>query len=98
MISSIDSTLVNFKEVEEEEIVAFKVFLRQAIANFVATDSSSPLLIPSHIRPNKGNGNSSSKSKSTKKVLVVTHRIAPAPALIRGKTLEVSLPKDFHYK
>ncbi|POS83895.1 hypothetical protein EPUL_005052, partial [Erysiphe pulchra] len=95
MISSIDSTLVNFKEeIEMEEIVAFKAFLRQAIANFAAADSSpSPPLIPSNTRPNKGNGNSSSKEKNTKKTLVATPRIVPTPVSNRRKTQELALPK-----
>ncbi|KHJ33126.1 putative eka-like protein [Erysiphe necator] len=83
MISSIDSTLANFKEeVEIEEIVTFKMFLRQAIANFAAADSSSsPPLIPSHTRPKKWNGNSNhkDKDKNLKKVLVATPYIRQSP-------------------
>ncbi|KHJ34047.1 putative eka-like protein [Erysiphe necator] len=99
MISSIDSTLANFKEeVEIEEIVAFKTFLRQAIANFAAADSSSPPLIPSHTRLNKGNGNSNhkdkDKDKNLKKVLVVTPYIVPTPVLNRKKTQEAALPNN----
>ncbi|KHJ33121.1 putative eka-like protein [Erysiphe necator] len=98
MISSIDSTLANFKEeVEIEEIVAFKTFLRQAIANFAAADSSSsPPLIPSHTRPNKGNRNSNykDKDKNLKKVLFATPYIVPTPVLNRKKTQEAALPKN----
>ncbi|KHJ31889.1 putative eka-like protein [Erysiphe necator] len=97
MISSIDSTLANFKEeVEIEEIVAFKTFRRQIIANFAADPSSSPPLIPSHTRPNKGNGNSNhkDKDKNLKKVLVATPYIVPTPVLNRKKTQEASLPKN----
>lgn len=93
MISSIDSTLVNFKEVEMEEVVAFKASLRQAIANFVAVDSFSPSLISSHNRPNKGNGSKSGKDKNTNNILVATPLIVPTPAPNRRKTQRLALPK-----
>ncbi|KHJ31148.1 putative eka-like protein [Erysiphe necator] len=46
IISSIDSALANFQDEIEKEVVAFKAYLRQAIASFAATDSSpSPPLV-----------------------------------------------------
>lgn len=94
MISSIDNTLVNFKEVEIEEIVAFKAYLRHAIASFALMDSSSSSsLIPFHTRPNKENVNSRIEDKKAKKVLVENPHIALTSVLNRGKTQEVALPK-----
>ncbi|POS84907.1 hypothetical protein EPUL_002833, partial [Erysiphe pulchra] len=92
MISSTDRTLANFtEELEIEEVVAFKAYLRQAVANFAAAESSpSQPHIPSHTHPNNCNGILSSKNKNiknTKKVVVA----APAPN--RKKYQEVILPK-----
>ncbi|POS84001.1 hypothetical protein EPUL_006047 [Erysiphe pulchra] len=97
VISSTDSTLTIFtKEVEKEEIVAFKAYLNLAIANFAATDSSPPPpRVPLHSRPNKGSGNESSKGKSKEKnlskIAVATPRIAPNqnPNLRMRKDIEL---------
>ncbi|KHJ33587.1 putative eka-like protein [Erysiphe necator] len=66
LISSIDSTLAIFnKEVESEEVVAFKSNLKLAIANFAAADSSPPPpRVPLHTRPDKDSRNKNSKEKS----------------------------------
>ncbi|POS84613.1 hypothetical protein EPUL_002635, partial [Erysiphe pulchra] len=98
IISSIDSS--NFHdEVEKEEVVAFKAYLRQAIANFAATDSSpSPPRVPVHTRPNKGGGNNNGKGKdkdkiSTKKVAVATPKIILSQGSNLGSLNEVELPR-----
>ncbi|POS82999.1 hypothetical protein EPUL_003800, partial [Erysiphe pulchra] len=98
IISSIDSALANFQdEIEKEEDVAFKAYLRQAIANFAATDSSpSPPRVPVHTRPNKGGGNSNGKGKdkdkiSTKKAAVATPKIILSQGSNLGSSKEVEL-------
>ncbi|KHJ34215.1 putative eka-like protein [Erysiphe necator] len=55
-ISSIESSLANFKdEIEVEDVAAFKAYLKLAIANFAAVDTApTPPKIPSHSRPSKG--------------------------------------------
>ncbi|KHJ31113.1 putative eka-like protein [Erysiphe necator] len=65
-ISNIDSTLKKFQyEVEKEEVVAFKAYLRPAIANFAAVDTSPvPPQIPSHTFPSKSGAYGSGKSKN----------------------------------
>ncbi|KHJ31544.1 hypothetical protein EV44_g3812 [Erysiphe necator] len=74
--------------------MAFKAFLRQAIANFAAANSSpAPPLISSHTRPNKGKGNPNNKDKKSNKALIATPHIVPTPVLNRRKTHEVALPK-----
>ncbi|POS82134.1 hypothetical protein EPUL_006813, partial [Erysiphe pulchra] len=98
MISSIDSTLANFtEEIEIDEVLAFKAYLRRAIANFAATDSSPSLpLIPSHTHPSRSNGNlmsTNKNGKNTKKVMIATPHIVPNSAPNRRKTQEVVLPK-----
>ncbi|KHJ31243.1 putative eka-like protein [Erysiphe necator] len=94
MISSIDSTLINFtEELEIEEVMAFKAYLQQAIANFAAADSSpSPPHIPSHTRPSNGNINSTNKDKNSEKVVVSTPRIALPLSPNSKPTHEVVLP------
>ncbi|POS82119.1 hypothetical protein EPUL_005750, partial [Erysiphe pulchra] len=66
---NVDSTLASFKEdVEKEEVVAFKAYLRLAIANYAAADSSpAPPTIPTHSRPSKSNGSGYGKEKSAPK-------------------------------
>ncbi|KHJ30185.1 putative eka-like protein [Erysiphe necator] len=99
VISSIDSTLATFtKEVEKEEAVAFKAYLKLAIANFAAVDSSPPPpRVPLHTRSNKGNGNDSSKGKSKEKnlskIAVAIPRIASNQNQNLGTIKEVELPK-----
>ncbi|KHJ33173.1 putative eka-like protein [Erysiphe necator] len=96
VISYLDSTLVNFtNEIEKEEVVAFKAYLRQAIANFAATDSSpSPPQVPTHTRPNKGNGKGNVKTDKniTKKIAVATPQITLSRAVNRGSNKEVEIP------
>ncbi|KHJ32970.1 putative eka-like protein [Erysiphe necator] len=100
IISSIDSALANLQdEIEKEEAVAFKAYLRQVIASFAATDSSpSPPRVPVHTRPNKGGGNSNGKGKdidkiSTKKVSVATPKIILSQGSNLGSSKEVELPR-----
>ncbi|POS84290.1 hypothetical protein EPUL_004346 [Erysiphe pulchra] len=67
VISILDSTLANFnEEIEIEEAVALKSYLRQAVANFAAADSlTSPPCVPSHTRPNKDNRKGKDKEMNT---------------------------------
>ncbi|POS82576.1 hypothetical protein EPUL_004491, partial [Erysiphe pulchra] len=76
-ISSIESTLANFKEaIEKEKVAAFKAYLQLTIANIAAVDSSpSPPQIPIHTRPTKGDRIGKDRS-NTKKVTIV---IPPKP-------------------
>ncbi|POS84704.1 hypothetical protein EPUL_004648, partial [Erysiphe pulchra] len=94
VISYLDSTLANFtNEIEKEEVVAFKTYLRQAIANFAAADShTSPPQVPIHTRPSKGHAKGNDKNP-TKKIAVATPRILPNKAANRGTYKEVVLPK-----
>ncbi|KHJ31886.1 putative eka-like protein [Erysiphe necator] len=99
VFSSIESTLATFtKEVEIEEAVPFKAYLKLAIANFAAVDSSPPPpRVPLHTRPSKGNGNDSSKGKSKEKnlskIAVAIPRIACNQIPNLGSIKEVELPK-----
>ncbi|KHJ35763.1 hypothetical protein EV44_g3374 [Erysiphe necator] len=70
--SNIESTLANFSdEIQKEEVIAFKAYLRQAIANFAAVDNSpnspNPPKIPSHSKPTKICGSGSGRSKNVEK-------------------------------
>ncbi|POS85013.1 hypothetical protein EPUL_002447 [Erysiphe pulchra] len=76
--SNVESTIEKFSdEIEKEEVVAFKVYLRQAIANFSAIDNSlNPPKIPSHSKPIKGSGYGSGRVKNIEKnVAVVTPQL-----------------------
>ncbi|POS84020.1 hypothetical protein EPUL_004205 [Erysiphe pulchra] len=66
----ISSTLESFvDEVEKEEVVAFKAYLRQAIAAFAAAESTAiPPQIPTNSRPNRGTGTGARKYKSNNAV------------------------------
>ncbi|POS84842.1 hypothetical protein EPUL_003598, partial [Erysiphe pulchra] len=82
VLSNIESTLANLVEgIEKEEAEAFKAYLRLAISNFAAAESSpSPPNVPRHTRPTKGNGNGNKNGKETdknleKKVAIATPRI-----------------------
>lgn len=79
--SSIESTLANFHdEIEKEEVVAFKAYLRQAIANFAAVDNSpNPPKIPAHSKPTKGNDSGSGKGKNVEKNVAVATPQIPKP-------------------
>ncbi|KHJ34274.1 putative eka-like protein [Erysiphe necator] len=96
VLSNIDSTLANLVEdIEKEEAEAIKVYLRLAISNFVAADSSpSPPRVPTHTRPNKGNGNEKGKEidkNLAKKIAVATPRVIQAPS--RGLNINAELPR-----
>ncbi|KHJ32274.1 putative eka-like protein [Erysiphe necator] len=84
VISYLDSSLVNFtNEIEKEEVAAFKAYLRQAIANFAAADSSpSPPQVPIHTRPKKGSGKGIDKNLKIK-TTVATPRIILSRAVNR---------------
>ncbi|POS82724.1 hypothetical protein EPUL_006204 [Erysiphe pulchra] len=96
-ISNIESTLEHFKdEIEKEEAVTFKAYIRLAIANFAAVDTlPTPPKIPSYSRPNKGSGNSLGNNKNiSKKVAIVTPQTPVGTAAKLGRTNEtLSLPK-----
>ncbi|KHJ35627.1 putative eka-like protein [Erysiphe necator] len=79
--SSIESALTNFHdEIEKEEVVAFKAYLRQAIANFAAVDNSpNPPKIPAHSKPTKGNDSGSGKGKNVEKNVAVATPQIPKP-------------------
>ncbi|POS82191.1 hypothetical protein EPUL_006573, partial [Erysiphe pulchra] len=68
-----DSTLASFiEDLEKEEVVALKAYLRLAIANHAAADSSpAPPTIPTHSRSTKGNGSDSGKEKSALKKVAI---------------------------
>ncbi|KHJ30634.1 putative eka-like protein [Erysiphe necator] len=88
-ISSLESTLANFKdEIEVEEVAAFKAYLQLAIANFAAVDNSPiPPKIPSHSRPSKGSSHGLGKDKITaKKVAVAIPRSITNTESSLGKT------------
>ncbi|KHJ35001.1 putative eka-like protein [Erysiphe necator] len=95
-ISYIESALEIFKdEVEKEEVMAFKAYLRMAIANFAAVENSSaPPQIQSHTRPNKSGGYGSANGKNgLKKVAIATPRAPMGVAAKIGKIYEdPSLP------
>ncbi|POS82430.1 hypothetical protein EPUL_004026, partial [Erysiphe pulchra] len=86
--SNIESTLANFAdETEKEEVTAFKAYIRRAIANFAAVDSSpSPPRVPIHTRPKKGDGSRNGKGndeekrkeKVWKKIDIAIPRISPS--------------------
>ncbi|POS84115.1 hypothetical protein EPUL_002931 [Erysiphe pulchra] len=84
VISNVDSTLASFKEdVEKEEVVAFKAYLRLAIANYAAADSSpAPPIIPTHSQPSKSNGSGSDKEKNAlrKVAIAIPQNIIPRVA------------------
>ncbi|KHJ31294.1 putative eka-like protein [Erysiphe necator] len=78
VISNVENTLANFiEDTETEEVVAFKAYLRLAIANYAAAGSSpAPPKIPTHSRPAKGNATGSAKEKSVlKKVAIAIPQI-----------------------
>ncbi|POS83908.1 hypothetical protein EPUL_004747, partial [Erysiphe pulchra] len=91
------STLVNFNDdIEKEEVEAFKAYLRLAIANFAAVDTSpTPRKVPTHFRPTKYSSNGSGKDKNfVKKVAIATPRIMMSAASTGGKIQEAHiLPK-----
>ncbi|POS81682.1 hypothetical protein EPUL_006713, partial [Erysiphe pulchra] len=95
-ISSIESTLVSFKEeIEEEEVAAFKAYLQLPIANFAAVDNSpTPPNIPSHSRPIKGCGHVLRKIKTAvEKAAVVIPGNSMDIASLRKTQGTSSLPK-----
>ncbi|KHJ35435.1 putative eka-like protein [Erysiphe necator] len=96
-ICYIESALENFKdEVEKEEVLAFKAYLRMAIANFAAVENSPvPPQIPSLTRINKSGAYGSENGKNgLKKVAIATPRAPIGVAAKIGKIYEApSLPK-----
>ncbi|POS84007.1 hypothetical protein EPUL_004460 [Erysiphe pulchra] len=89
------STLANLtNEIEKEEVVVFRACLRQAIANFAATDSlPSPPRVSINTWPNKGNENRKENDKNlTKKIAVATPRIVLSKAINPEMNKEVDLP------
>ncbi|POS82537.1 hypothetical protein EPUL_006570 [Erysiphe pulchra] len=91
--SNIESTLANFSdEFEKEEVVAFKAYLRQAIANFAAVDNSpNPPKIPSHSKPTKGSGSGSGKGKNLEKnVPVAIPQISRPPQTSQNSWVTVA--------
>ncbi|KHJ33976.1 putative eka-like protein [Erysiphe necator] len=97
-MSNIESTLVNFKDdVEKEEVEAFKAYLRLAIANFAAVDTSpNPPKVPTHSRPTKCSNYGLRKDKNIlKNVAIATPQIMKSVASTGGNTQEVhKLPKN----
>ncbi|KHJ33852.1 putative eka-like protein [Erysiphe necator] len=97
-MSNIESTLVNFKDdVEKEEVEAFKAYLRLAIANFAAVDTSPiPPKVPTHSRPTKCSNYRLGKDKNIlKNVAIATPQIMKSVASTGGNTQEVhKLPKN----
>ncbi|POS82785.1 hypothetical protein EPUL_003993 [Erysiphe pulchra] len=98
VLSNIDSTLENLVEdIELEEAEAFKAYLRLAISNFAAAESSHSLpSIPMHTWPYKGNGNGNRNGKETdknlaKKVAIATPRIILSQATMRGMNKKAKL-------
>ncbi|KHJ31153.1 putative eka-like protein [Erysiphe necator] len=95
--SSIESTLANFKnEIEKEEVEAYKAYLRLAIANFAAVDTSpTPPKVPTYSRPTKHSSNGSGKDKNVlKKVAIATPQIMKSATSPIGNKQEAhKLPK-----
>ncbi|KHJ36167.1 hypothetical protein EV44_g3479 [Erysiphe necator] len=73
VISNIDSTLTLLVDaIEKEKAVAFKAYIRLAIANFAASDSASTLpRIYSHSLLIKSNGSNSEKDKNIVKKVII---------------------------
>ncbi|KHJ34806.1 putative eka-like protein [Erysiphe necator] len=101
ILSNIDSTLAKLTEgLETEDAEAFKAYLRVAISNFVAAESSpSPPSVPMHTRPDNGNGKEKGKEKGkeiernlAKKVAIATPRIILSEATNQRISKEVKLP------
>ncbi|POS85501.1 hypothetical protein EPUL_004639 [Erysiphe pulchra] len=95
VISSIDSSLASFVDKVEEEVVAFKAYLRQTIATFAVAESTAiPPQIQTDSRPNGGTRNGAGKDKSMgKNIAVATPRtILSAPTLERYLQELLELP------
>ncbi|KHJ33579.1 putative eka-like protein [Erysiphe necator] len=98
VLSNIDSTLANLTEdIEKEEAEAIKAYLRLAISNFAAADSSpSPPRVPTHTRPSKDNRNEKSREidkNLTKKIAVATPRLILNQGPGRELNINAELPK-----
>ncbi|KAI1005068.1 hypothetical protein K3495_g3158 [Podosphaera aphanis] len=92
VISNLESTLTNFTdEIEKEEAVALKAYLRQAVANFAAAESPlAPPCVPLHTRPGNRNGREKEKEKNLpKKVAVAIPKTIPKQVFNQGSTNEV---------
>ena len=91
--SNIESTLANFSdEIEKEEVVTFKSYLRQAIANFAAVDKSPiPPKILSHSKPTKGSGSGSGEGVNVgKNVAVATPQLPKSPQISQNTWVTVA--------
>ncbi|KHJ36260.1 putative eka-like protein [Erysiphe necator] len=90
--SNIASALANFSdEIEKEEVVAFKAYLRQAIAKFAAVDNSpNPQKIPSHSRPTKDNSSGSGKGKNIELNIAVAIPQIPGPSQTQNTWVTVA--------
>ncbi|KHJ30636.1 putative eka-like protein [Erysiphe necator] len=110
VLSKIGSTLANLDEdIEKKEAEACKAYLRVAISNFAATDSSpSPPCVPIHTQPYKSNGNIKGKEidrKMKKKVAIATPRIILSQSrnttssmkAISEKRLFLRLPQEYEW-
>ncbi|KHJ34833.1 putative eka-like protein [Erysiphe necator] len=98
VLSNIHSTLANLVEdIEKEEADAIKAYLRLAISNFAAADSSPyPPRVRTHTRPNKGDGNEKGKEidkNLSKKTAVATPRVILNRSPDRGLNVNTELPK-----
>ncbi|KHJ32131.1 putative eka-like protein [Erysiphe necator] len=98
VLNNIDSTLANLTEdIEKEEAKAIIAYLRLAISNFAAADSS-PYLprVPTHTRPSKDNGNGKGKEidkNLTKKIAVATPRLILNQVPDRELNINAELPR-----
>ncbi|POS82334.1 hypothetical protein EPUL_006231, partial [Erysiphe pulchra] len=88
------STPADFtNEIEKEEVIVIKAYLRQAIANFAAADSPPSLpRVPMHTRPYKRKEKRKGNDINLTKIAVATPRIVPSQAVNRGMNKEVDLP------
>ncbi|KHJ30992.1 putative eka-like protein [Erysiphe necator] len=96
-ISSIESSLANFKDdIEKEEVAAFQAYLQLAIDNFAAVDTSpTPPKIPSHSRPSKGSrhGLGNDKIAVNKVAIAIPRNITSLESSLRKTQGTSSLPK-----
>ncbi|KHJ33346.1 putative eka-like protein [Erysiphe necator] len=75
-----------------KEVIAFKAYLRQAIANFAAVNNSpNPPKIPSHSKPTKICGSGSGRSKNVEKnVPVAITQLPKAPQVLQNTWVTVA--------
>ncbi|KHJ35089.1 putative eka-like protein [Erysiphe necator] len=94
-ISSIESTLANFKdEIEKEEVIAFKAYLQLAITNFATVDTSPTCpKIPSHSRPGKGSGHGPGNEKIAVHKAVIPRCNTSAEPSLKKSQEAFNIPK-----